>query len=239
MAKVTDVFVSGSVGNLIFYRRMGKNCARLKRVHLRQTVATKKRGVNFGVASRAGKALRSGLRAAMPIPTDRNMQNRFSGSIAKWIGLSDIDKLLPDEKVPFVSGLAFTKEQPFGERCKVPVTISQPHENTISVSIEAFVPALKISAPAGTQWITWIISVSACHLENGRPSGSGTRQLEISYNDFPVPAQVLEFEVGAPGSLIVTAARLIYKKWQNNSWVAINKEAFMPAGVIDARYREA
>ncbi|MGN6297432.1 MAG: hypothetical protein ACTHM7_11675 [Ginsengibacter sp.] len=150
MAKVTDVFVSGSVGNIIFYRRMGKNCARLKRVHLKQTVATKKRGVNFGVASRAGKALRRGLTASMPIPTDRNMQNRFSGSIV----------------------------------------------------------------------------------------GSGTRMLEISYNDVRVPAQVLEFEIAAPaGSLIVTAARLIYKKWQNNSWVAINKEAFMPAGVIDARYK--
>jgi hypothetical protein len=48
MAKVTDVFVSGSVGNLVFYRRMGKNCARVKRVNLKQTAATKKRGVNFG-----------------------------------------------------------------------------------------------------------------------------------------------------------------------------------------------
>ncbi|MGN6341412.1 MAG: hypothetical protein ACTHML_10635 [Ginsengibacter sp.] len=99
-------------------------------------------------------------------------------------------------------------------------------------------PALKISAPAGTQWITWIISVSACHLESGRPLGSGTRMLEISYNDVPVPAQVLEFEIAAPaGSLIVSAARLIYKKWESNLWIAINKEAFMPAGVIDAKYK--
>ncbi|MGN6268032.1 MAG: hypothetical protein ACTHM5_20310 [Ginsengibacter sp.] len=113
MAKVIDVFVSGSVGNIIFYRRMGKNCARLKRVHLKQTVATKKRGVNFGVASRAGKALRRGLTASMPIPTDRNMQNRFSGSIAKWIGLSDIDKLLPAEKVPFVKRAGFYRGAAF------------------------------------------------------------------------------------------------------------------------------
>ena len=80
MATVTDVFVSGSVGNLIFYRRMGKSCARIKRVNLKQTDATRMRGINFGVASRTGKALRSGLTAAIPVPTDRNMQNRFSGS---------------------------------------------------------------------------------------------------------------------------------------------------------------
>jgi hypothetical protein len=238
MAKVTDVFVSGSVGNLIFYRRMGKNCARVKRANLKQTPATKKRGVNFGVASRAGKALRSGLTAAMPIPTDRNMQNRFSGSIAKWIGLSDIEELLPTEKVPFVSELAFTKEQPFGERCKAPLAISQPHENIIAVSIEAFVPASQISAPAGTQLVTLVIAVSGCLLKTGEPLGSGSHHVDISYNDTPVPAQVLSFDVATPaGSLTLTAARLIYKKWQNNSWVEINKEAFVPAGVISARYR--
>jgi hypothetical protein len=237
MAIVTDVFVSGSVGNLIFYRRMGKNCARVKRVNMKQTAATKKRGVNFGVASRAGKALRSGLTAAMPIPTDRNMQNRFGGSIAKWIGLSGIDELLPTEKVPFVSELAFTKGQPFDGRCKVPFAISRLHENVIAVSIEAFVPALQISAPAGTHLVTLVISVSGCLLKNGGPLGSGTRQVEISYNDTLIPAQVLEFNVATPaGSLTVTAARLIYKKWENNSWIEINKEAFMPAGVIDAGY---
>lgn len=140
--------------------------------------------------------------------------------------------------MPFISGLAFIEEQPFGERCKVPVVISQPDEHAIAVNIERFVPALKISAPAGTQWITWILSVSACHVESGRPLSSGTRTLEVQYNDVPVPEQVLEFEIAAPaGSLVVTAARFIYKKWENNSWVAIIKEAFMPAGVIDARYR--
>jgi hypothetical protein len=238
MAKVTDVFVSGSVGNLVFYRRMGKNCARVKRVNLKQTAATKKRGVNFGVASRAGKGLRTGLTAAMPAPTDRNMQNRFSGSIAKWIGISDIENLLPTEKVPFVSELAFTREQPFGERCKVPITISQPQENIIAVSIDAFVPALQISAPAGTQLVTLVIAVSGCLLKTGEPLGSGSHQVDISYNHTPLPAQVFSFDVATPaGSLTLTAARLIYKKWQSNSWVEINKEAFVPAGVIDARYR--
>ena len=31
MARVTDVFMSGTVGNLVLYRRMDKNCVRLKR----------------------------------------------------------------------------------------------------------------------------------------------------------------------------------------------------------------
>jgi len=51
------------------------------------------------------------------------------------------------------------------------------------------------------------------------------------------PAQVLEFRVNMPAkSLVVTAAQLIYKRFEYNSWVEMNKEAFVPAGVIDARY---
>ncbi len=68
MARVTDVFLNGSVGNIIFYRRMDKNCARIKRTRIQQTAATKIRGINFGIASRACKTLRSGLTAVNAFP---------------------------------------------------------------------------------------------------------------------------------------------------------------------------
>jgi hypothetical protein len=59
----------------------------------------------------------------------------------------------------------------------------------------------------------------------------------VPYNNTTVAARVLEFQVNTPPqSLVVTAARLIYKRFEYNTWVNLNKEAFMPAGVIDARY---
>jgi len=107
MAKVADVFINGSVGNIVFYRRMGINCARMKASHVKQSAATKIRSVNFGIAARAGKALRGGLTPCMPLATDRSMQSRFPGAIAKWLGLSGIDTLPATDAVPFVSDLAF------------------------------------------------------------------------------------------------------------------------------------
>ncbi len=86
MAKVTDVFVSGSLGNIIFYRRMGTQCARSRALHVKQSAATKTRSANFGIAARAGKTLRSGLMSSIPNVTDRSMQSRFSGAISKWLG---------------------------------------------------------------------------------------------------------------------------------------------------------
>jgi hypothetical protein len=59
----------------------------------------------------------------------------------------------------------------------------------------------------------------------------------VPYNNTTVAARVLEFQVNTPRkSLVITVARLIYKRFEYNTWMEIKKEAFVPAGVIDARY---
>jgi hypothetical protein len=237
MAKVTDVFLNGTIGNVVFYRRMGTNCARSRALHVKQSAATKIRSANFGIAARAGKTLRSGLTPSMPNATDRSMQSRFSGAIAKWLGTSGIDELPSTDAVPHISVLEFTKEQPVRQRFKVPLTISMPQANMVTVSIDPFIPSKQIAAPAGTGLVTLVISVSGCLLKTGEPTGSETHAIEIPYNDSTVASQVLEFHLNMPTqSLVVTAARIIYKRFEYNSWVNMNKEAFVPAGVMNARY---
>jgi hypothetical protein len=41
----------------------------------------------------------------MPNATDRSMQSRFSGAIAKWLGTSGIDELPATDAVPYISVL--------------------------------------------------------------------------------------------------------------------------------------
>src|SRR6185437_11679707 len=149
MAKVTDVFINGSIGNVVFYRRMGTQCARSRPLHVKQSAATKIRSGNFGMAARAGKTLRNGLMSSMPNATDRSMQSRFSGAISKWLGTSGIDELPSTDAVPYISTLEFTKEQPVRQRFKVPFSVNVPQENAVSVSIDPFIPSEQIVAPAG------------------------------------------------------------------------------------------
>jgi hypothetical protein len=237
MARVMDVFVSGTVDNLVLYRRMGKSCSRIKRSHINQTDATKLRGVNFGIAARAGKALRAGLHDLIPFPTDRSMQSRFSGAIAKWLGTASVEALPPCDAAMYISNFQFTTGYTFKERFKVPVRVSQPQDNVITVSIDAFVPALRIAAPAGTAWVTLVLAVAGCLLQSGVATGSETHSIAFPFNDIEVPAQVLAFSVPArAGSLTVTGARLIYNRVEGDAVNNINNPAFMPAGVIDGRY---
>jgi hypothetical protein len=237
MARVTDVFLNGSVGNIIFYRRMDKNCARIKRTRIQQTDATKIRGINFGIASRACKALRSVLTVAMPFPKDRSMQIRFCGVIAKWLGQSNADTLIPDDAVPYISTFSFTTGYSFSERFKVPVTISQPQDHLIIVNIPSFIPAVQISAPAGTGSVTLVISVAGCLIKIGEVTGSETHSMVIPYNDSTIQAQAFEFHVPMPaGSLTVTAARLFYNAVENHGISQEENPAFIPAGMINARH---
>jgi hypothetical protein len=83
MAKVADVFLNGTIGNVVFYRRMGTNCSRSGALHVKQSEAMKKRSANFVIATRAGSVSRSALLPSMSNATDKSMQSRFSGAIAK------------------------------------------------------------------------------------------------------------------------------------------------------------
>ncbi len=238
MARITDVFVSGTLGNVVLYRRMGINCSRIKRTGIKQTAATKIRSENFGIASRAAKTLRSGLHAVIPNPTGRSMQSRFSGAIAKWLCLSDVDTLPPCDAAPYISGFRFTTGDSFSERFRVPVTVSRSADNFITVSINAFVPALQVSAPTGSVFIDVVIAVAGCLLKTGMATGSETQRIQVSYNNNEIPAQEMKFNVPtSAGSLTVTAAWLQYYTMKNNGIVRAENAAFLPAGVINARYR--
>jgi hypothetical protein len=236
MARIDDVFITGTLGNVVLYRRMGKPCARIKRGHIRQTGATKKRGINFGIAAKSGKGLRAGLTPVMPNPTDRSMQSRFSGAIAKWLGQSDVNSLQPCDKIPFVSSFHITEGGTFLERFKVPVSVSLI-TNGVRVNLVSFIPVRNISAPGGTLSIRLIIAVAAAKLSTGTAAGRGEQTIEIPYNDIEIPARFLDFAVPADeGNIIVTAARLIYFGLKNNQQGIIDKKGFNPVGVINAAY---
>jgi len=236
MARIDDVLVSGTFGDVVFYRRMGKACARMKRPRIKQTVATKKRGINFGIAARAGRALRVGLRRAMPNPTDRSMQSRFSGAIARWLGTKEVDRLIPSDPIPFVSSYSFTTQDSFTDRFKAPFGINIS-EGRVEVTLAAFVPLKKISAPAGTIAVELVIAVAGCRLATGVFAGGSSQTVHIPYNKVEIPAQTLRFDVpGDKGNIIVTAARLIYTGTKNGHPYIIDKKGFIPAGVINAVY---
>ncbi|HEY5406440.1 MAG TPA: hypothetical protein VIJ92_05105 [Ginsengibacter sp.] len=237
MARVTDVFMSGTVGNIVLYRRMDKNCARVKREGIQQTAATKIRSENFGIASRVSSHLRKGLYAVIPAPTDRSMQSRFSGAIARWLRLCNVDTLPSCEAAPCITGFQFTGGDAFNDRFRVPIAVSQPETNIITVCVNDFIPVKKIIAPAGTVMIELVVAVAGCMLKTGIPVGGGVQRIQVPYNENEITAQKLQFKIPLPaGCVVITGAWLQYFVLKNNRISRSENAAFMPAGVLNARY---
>lgn len=66
MGRLTKVFASGTIGNVIFYERLGTACARSKPATVRQTGATQAAAEVFGRAKRVSRQLREGLNGVLP-----------------------------------------------------------------------------------------------------------------------------------------------------------------------------
>ncbi len=106
------------------------------------------------------------------------------------------------------------------------------------MSIGSFIPANDIKAPAGTASVQCTFSVAGCIMQSGEAAGSQTHSFTIPYNKTVFPAQVLKLAVLMPtGSLTITGARLDYYTAGDPLTSKMNNPAFMPAGVVDARYR--
>ncbi len=234
MALQMETYLTGKIGNIVYFKRNGTYIARAMPVSVKVAAETKLRAGNFGLASACGKSLRQQLVAVLPDAKDRNMQLRFSGAIAKWPGNEPAANLQPTDAVPYVCGFQFNTATGIAERWHLPLTVQQQVANMLTLQIPAFTPKLAITAPAHTISITCTITVAGSLLQTAMATGNYTTILEIPYNNIAIPAQVINLPVALPpGALVVTAMSLQYKL-AGGAYCRV--PAFLPASVIDARY---
>jgi hypothetical protein len=233
VAKQLASFLKGRINNVVFYQLGNSYVARSLPAQMPQTETTKARSRNFGVAAAAGRILRSYWQQLLPNPKDKNMQSRFSGAIAKWLGQTNVQELPQQENLPFINGFCFTTETTLAERLRIPLAVTA-NANGLIVEIPAFVPTQRITAPAGTVTVELLFAVAACGLAQQEYRGGVLAQLELPYTHALRPAQQILLELPlTAGSLVVTAAAMRYTLADG---VPENRAAFLPAGVVDARW---
>lgn len=233
MAKQITSFVKGRIGNLVFYQLGSQHISRSLPAHVQQTGAMKSRSRNFGVAAAAGRILRSYWQELLPNPKDKNMQSRFSGAVAKWLGQHDVLQLPPQDNLPFVNGFSFTAETNLAERLRVPLTVTKSPAG-LTIAIPAFMPTQSMAAPAHTASVELLFAAAACGLAQKEYRGGMMAQMQIAYTSDLQAAQ--QFALNVPftaGSLLVTAAAMRYILANGT---VDSRPAFLPAGVVDARW---
>jgi hypothetical protein len=234
MAIQSATYLTGKINNIVFYQRLGTYIARALPATVTQSAATRVRSNNFGVAAAAGSSLRCSLQQALPFPKNKIMQSRFSGAIARWLALNDTGSLPTQNDLPFINEFSFNEATAIKERWKLPLTVTRVDEQLLQLQIPAFTPTQVIAAPAHTAMIVCRIIAASCNLQSPAAEGSFSTMLFIPYTDISIPALLLPMALPvAAGYLVVTVISFTYLL-QNGE--KEQRPAFMPSGVIDARY---
>jgi hypothetical protein len=237
MASKMTVQLTGRINNLVFYKLGDTYCVRTVPQKVKQTKATKARGKQFGIASRAGKAVRQQLMPVIPFPSDNKMQTRLVSAIYQYLQSPQGEAPGPNTDLPFISGLQFTTGYTVTERWKVALVVSRNVVGNLQLAVPTFIPSKNISAPAGTVSVNCTIAAGGFGRATGIATGGYSTSLHFEYNDTEIPAQTVPLPVPMPpGTVIVTGIYLQYNMIKNGQEVAINKQAFMPADLVSAMF---
>lgn len=237
MASKMTVQLTGRINNLVFYKLGERYCVRTVPQHVNQTKATKARGKQFGIASRAGKAVRQQLLQAIRFPSDNNMQTGLVSAIYQYIKSPEGAVPAPAMDLPFITGFQFTTGYTVTDRWKVALTVNRDAAGNLQLNIPAFVPAKNMSAPAGTVSVKCHISAGSFDRATGMATGGYAASLHFGYNPIEIPSQVVSLPMPMqPGSVIMTGISLQYNTIKNGHEVPVNKKAFMPAGIVSEMY---
>jgi len=237
MPSKMSVQLTGRIQNLVFYKLGDRYCVRTVPQKVKQTKATKARGKQFGIASRAGAGLRRQLLPVIPFPSDNNMQTRLVTAIYRY--LQSVEEIQPGQldQLAYLDGFQFTNGYTIQERWKVAFQVTRDPESGLQLNIPAFVPVKNISAPAETVAVVCEISAAGFDRKTGNPTGGFSTSLSFRYNGDEVAPQVIPMPIPMPqGSVIVTGISLQYQMMKDGHEAPVNKKAFMPAGIVSAMY---
>lgn len=229
-------YVTGTIKDVVYYKRLGKYVARARPLVVNQAPTTKIRSRNFGVAARAGKVLRSLISPAFQFTPDRNIPARLTGAIAKWLALTDPLHIPTTRSIPYVKGFRFNELASIAERWKS-LFVTQETPGGIDVQMRTFIPVETLEAPALTTEIKCTLVVAVCNLANGEAVSSYNTEFSIPYTDVLHGSSTIALPAEIPGGCIAVVVAAFVCCFTDGS-VAAEAE-FMPCSIIHASFKKA
>jgi hypothetical protein len=163
MAKQKGIIkLEGTIGDITFYKSQDGYLAREKGGVPGDRIAndpafqrTRENGAEFGAAGKAGKVLRTAIRALLQNSADSRMVSRLTQEMVKVLqkdatntrGLRNVI----DGEAELLEGFEFNKNGKLGTTLYAPFTGTIDRvAGTLTASIPAFIPLNMVAAPGGT-----------------------------------------------------------------------------------------
>ncbi len=234
MGRQTNIKLSTTAANIIYYQRGNEFYIRTKPQHIRQTGATKQCGRLFGLAARLEKAYRYQLAPAIPFIAEGTMQKRFRTFFYQWLRAKAGGSDMPADERGLTNGFEFNTDCLLSDRFKAPITVTTVNEEQIVLTIPSFQPKQSIAAPAHTQSVVITIAAASCSLADIGRQANYSKQLTIPYNDEVQPPQqiILPIPVFSESPvLVVLRLEYIMNKNGGGRECVLNRK-WLPAAII-------
>jgi hypothetical protein len=236
---IADIGLSGTIGNVIYYKRGNKICMRSMPQKFKQTKATKARATEFGRASKLAASIRKQLVAVIPVNSDLKMQSRLVSAVFSWVSSLGGSPYRQTKMFQSIQNFEFSNQKrTMLERWNPRLQVNYPSDGPILLKIPSFIPNESIKAPTGTVAITCKLSVAICDAGRGAPLGRHNTVLEINYDNLPVAEQTITVNLPTPKeSLIVIGMSLEYHIARNGYTTVNTLKTYMPSGIVYAMYK--
>lgn len=238
MARITKVFASGSLGNVIFYEWKGKPCARSKPATVRQTGATIRSANRFGKAKKLSRFIRAGLAPVFSNHKKRELMYRFDNIANQWLLQAETQSSSLENTLAW-KGLECNYEVSFAAVIRKNITVNWEEPGKAVITIPPLIAGTDLVAPAATVFVSIVFASASCDIINFMLLHSSEHILEVHPGSNQVGDTIIELAVSnVPGSLSVIAASLRYTIERNGSRNLLQEEKWLPVVLLDASYKE-
>jgi hypothetical protein len=179
MAKQRGIMkLEGTIGGITFYKSQDGYLAKEKGGIPADRIAndpnfqrTRENGAEFGRAGKAGKVLRTALRALLQNAADSRMVSRLTTELIKVIQEDATnprgERNVIDGEAEFLEGFEFNKNGKLGTTLYAPfTTVIDRVAGTLTANLAAFVPSNMIAAPGGTTHFKIVSAGAEVDFEN-------------------------------------------------------------------------
>jgi hypothetical protein len=239
MARQRDAKLAGTIGNVIFYNRMGEYCMRAKPVSVKRTRASISSGFNFGKASKLSRQVRTLIDEINPSKSNTQAY-RLNGAINKfisWKQKKDAAFITMPKKLPFIYGFQFNDQADLSSITAIQPSIKSTSPGLTEISLNPFIPGQSLHATAKTNNIFLKMILIGMSLEKVEAYTLGKAELIIPYsNETFYPTTISIPASPEPGDLVILVMSIQYMVNKNEEIKLLNDIKKLPFGIAWAGF---
>lgn len=231
MAKQQDTAITGTVGDIIFYKWKDKFCIRSKGRTGTQAPVAVENGGHFGKASGLSARFRKLLTPILNEPRSRKLMYKMNNALYAMFRENPLQSVSPAAGLPHLKGLSLFEQDDIKFNLVGYLSVERTPDGILVLKVPPCNPAY-MSMSGAWPYLQVKILVAACDVHDNKVNREFSYSFELPYSDTLFPARDISLPFHCePGQLTLVTAAMGYLDYNHQP---VAHEGWRFAGIIDA-----